>query len=345
MDESNPVRKLPTLLERAIWKIFLKSFNLLMGFFVYYSTKVKRRPADEKPTYVKRYPVLPMLDNHVWIPKSYVPGTSPPLPLLIDIHGGGFCIGHPVVDDKDNALFCHKYGICVVSINYRKAPYFPFPTPVEDVAALIQAVLDDPELPADKSKVALLGYSAGGNLTLTAPQLNNLHTRIKAAVAYYPVTDFHRTLAQRIAVATPPPGSKDMLIRGSRAFNWFYTRGTQDTKNPLLSPLYADRAKLPRKLLIMGCEYDILFSEARDAAEKYAESEPMGTKRVGLGQGRTGWACGDVVWEELKGVEHGFNQRGDLQSGEKKVEWARRSEEVHGRVAEWLFKEVYNADS
>jgi len=341
MEQSSPPRKTPSLLERALWKVFLRSFKVLMGLFVYYNTKIKKRPADGKPTYVKRYPVRPTLDNHVWIPKSYKPGESNPLPLLIDIHGGGFCIGHPFVDDKDCAIFAHKYGFCVVSINYRKAPDYPFPTAVEDVAALIQAVLDDPELPVDKSNVAVIGYSAGGNLTLTATQMHGIHDRINAAVAFYPVTDFNRTLAMRVSTSTPPPGRSDILIKMSRAFNWFYLHGRDDFQNPLLSPLYADRKKLPPKLFLLGCEYDMLFSEAKEAAEKYASLEPAGTNKAPLEGERIGWSCGSVTWEELKGLEHGYNQRWEQESGVIREVWKRRTDEIHAEVAKWLMREVY----
>ncbi|KIW08796.1 uncharacterized protein PV09_00730 [Verruconis gallopava] len=345
MEQTVAKRKAPSLLERAVWKMLLKSFKVLMGLFVYYNTKVKKRGLYERPTYVKRYAVRPQLENHVWIPNSYRPGSSTRLPLLIDIHGGGFCIGHPFVDDRDNAIYSHKHGICVVSINYRKAPEYGFPQPVEDVAALIQAVLDDPELPVDKDRVAVLGYSAGGNLCLTGPQLNNLHTKIKASVAFYPVTDFKRTLAMRVAASTPPPNGTDMLVRSSRAFNWFYLRGKQDYENPLLSPLYADRSRLPPKLFLMGCEYDILCAEARDAAAKYAEQEEAGgAKKMPLGEGRVGWTCGNVVWEELKGLEHGYNQRWPTQRGPLREVWKQRTEEIHDNVAKWLFKEVYTSD-
>ena len=340
--EQTPIpRKRPTLLERAFWKVFLRSFKVLINLYVYYNTKVKKRSADQKPTYIKHYPVRPTLDNHVWIPKSYKPGDSAPLPLLIDIHGGGFCIGHPFMDDKDCAIYCHEHGFCVVSINYRKAPDYPFPIPVEDAAALIQAVLDDPELPVDKSKVAVVGYSAGGNLTLTATQMDGIYDRVKAVVAFYPVTDFVRTLDMRVADSTPPPGREDILIKMSRAFNWFYLRGSSTLKDPLLSPLYVVRNKLPQKLFILGCEYDILFGEARDAAEKYAELEPAGTRKVPLENGRTGWKCGNVVWEELKGLEHGYNQRWEREPPATKELWRKRTHEIHAEVANWLKQEVY----
>jgi acetyl esterase/lipase len=342
MEQITPVRRQPTLFERVMWKVFVKSFKVVIGLFVYFNTKVKRRPPHEKPTYIKRYPVRPGLDNHVWIPKTYVSGASPPLPLLIDIHGGGFTIGHPFVDDKDNAIFCHTHGICVVSINYRKAPEYRFPTHPEDVAALIQAVLDDPELPVDKSKVAIIGYSAGANLALTGPQLNGLREKIKGVVAFYPVTDFNRTLSMRIATATPPPNREDVLIKASGALHWFYLRGNQDFKNPILSPIYAERKNLPQKLFLLGCEYDVLCAEARDAAEKYAEQEAAGSKKVTLDQGRTGWTCGNVTWEELKGLEHGYNQRWEFEGKELGAQWKRRTEEILAKVAEWLYREVYS---
>jgi acetyl esterase/lipase len=168
----------PSLFTRIGFIVRLYVIKAAVRLFVLVR-RVKAAPASERPTYTKCYPVRPNLVNHVWIPRSYKPGFSPLLPLLIDIHGGGFCIGHPTVDDTDNAILCHKHGICVVSINYRKAPAYPFPTPVEDVAALIEAVLDDAELPVDKSRVAVAGYSAGGNLCLAAPQLSGLNKRIK----------------------------------------------------------------------------------------------------------------------------------------------------------------------
>jgi acetyl esterase/lipase len=334
-------RKKPSLFERALWKVSIKSFQLLISFYVFFGTKVKKRSSDERPTYVKRYPARPTLDHHVWIPSWYKAGESPLLPLLIDIHGGGFCIGHPFIDDKDCAIYCRKHGMCVVSINYRKAPDYGFPIPVEDVAAVIQAVLEDPDLPVDKSKVALMGYSAGGNLSLAAPQLNGLHDKLKAVVAFYPVTDFTRTLEQRVAKSTPPPGRKDMLTGSSKAFNWVYLRGKEDFKNPILSPLYADRSKLPKKLFLLGCEYDILCGDARDAAENYAQAEPAESKKLPLEGGRSGWTCGDVTYEELKGLEHGYNQRWELQKGELKELWKRRTQEIHDEVAKWLVKEVY----
>jgi acetyl esterase/lipase len=283
------------------------------------------------------------LVNYVWIPSSYKAGNSPLLPLLIDIHGGGFSIGHPTADDSDNAILCHKHGICVVSINYRKAPRNPFPIPAQDAAALIQAVLDDPDLPVDKTKVAVAGYSAGGTLSLTATQLNSLFDRVKGVVAYYPTTEPGREIQKRIDSCVLPPNGNDILKALSPAFNWSYLPLDHDLHDPLLAPLYADRAALPQKLFIIGCEYDMLCAEAREMAERLAKVEDSTATKEPLGQGRTGWKCGNVTWEELKGMEHGFNQRRlYVRNEEVRKLWESKTEEMHTHVAEWLFREVYS---
>jgi acetyl esterase/lipase len=148
-----------------------------------------------------------------------------------------------------------------------------------------------------------------------------------------------------VETATPPPYREDMLRSFSKAFNWAYIPRTQDLRNPTLSPIYASRDVLPTKLYILGCEFDMLYPEARDMAVKMAESE-IGddalTKRE-LGGGRTGWQCGNVTWEELKGMEHGFNQRfGQEMNKKRRTEWRARTLQMHDGVAEWLFREVYS---
>jgi acetyl esterase/lipase len=298
-----------------------------------FSRRIRPPPLPERPTYKKFYSVLPNLVCYVWIPLSYKASSSPPLPLLIDIHGGGFCFGHPAADDSDNAILCHKYGICIVSINYRKAPGYPFPIPVEDAAALIDAVLNDAELPVDKTKVAVCGYSTGGNLSLTATQLHGLSKRIKGVVAFYPPTVGKRPL--------DTANLTDMLVHMLPLFTWAYILEGQDIRDPLLAPLYAKRENLPSKLFILGCEYDILCNEARDFAEKMAKAEGD-TQKKELGNGRVGWESGNITWEELKGLEHGFNQLRNHQSKpEVKKVWTERTEEMHANVAKWLFKEIY----
>jgi hypothetical protein len=49
------------------------------------------RKAAHQPTFTKAYPVQSSLRHRFFFPKSYKSG-DPPLPLYLDIHGGGFAL-------------------------------------------------------------------------------------------------------------------------------------------------------------------------------------------------------------------------------------------------------------
>jgi acetyl esterase/lipase len=90
---------------------------------------------------------------------------SPPQPLLVYYHGGGWVIGD--LDTHDGLCrFLADYSGCrVLSVDYRLAPEHPFPAAVEDtVAAFAWAAERAGELGADPGRIAVAGDSAGGNL-------------------------------------------------------------------------------------------------------------------------------------------------------------------------------------
>ena len=59
-------------------------------------------------------------------------------PLFIDLHGGGFILGTPEMDEAINLQFCEQIGCKVISIDYAKAPEHPFPAAVDQVYAVAQ---------------------------------------------------------------------------------------------------------------------------------------------------------------------------------------------------------------
>ena len=328
------------LLTRIKYLLIVLAIKVVLQF-LRLKSRLFPKPGTPKPTYAKYYPATGSLKHHVFIPSSYKPG-DPALPLYIDIHGGGFIIGRPADDDAANSVLAHKYGICVVSLNYRKAPRHPFPAAVYDTAAGIAAVLDDPELPVDKSRVAVGGYSAGGNLALTATQLNGLSHRLKAAVACYPVTDPTRPLEKRQETAKQSPGRPGFPAAITMAFRWAYTSGSANSTDPLLAPLYAKKEDVPQKVYLLGCEYDQLLTEAEELANRLATEQVAGKTRVPLSDGRVGWTCGNIAWEQIQGVEHGFNLRPEETDEQVRKVWDQRTDELYANIAEWLFKEVYS---
>jgi acetyl esterase/lipase len=297
----------------------------------------KKLPANQRPTFTRSYAPLPKQEARIFIPPTYKPGDAP-LPLLIDVHGGGFCLGAPILDDPDNATLAYTHGLCVVSIPYRLGPEVKHPGAVNDVAAMIGAVLDDKSLPVDFSRVALIGYSAGGNLALSAPQFASLRGRIKAVVACYPAVNNSLTLLQRSAKQKYHPSGKDYLHAMVGMFNAGYIAPGTDRTDPLLSPIYAERKDLPLKVFIIGCEWDMLCPEAEEMAEDLATHEEG--EKTPLAAGRDGWKKGNLQWELIPETEHGFNQM--RKKGPEGVVYQGKSKAMHAGVAEWLKREVYD---
>jgi acetyl esterase/lipase len=89
-----------------------------------------------------------------------------PTPALLWIHGGGYVLGRPEMDDLLCADFARELGILVVSVDYRLAPEHPFPAPLEDCyAALRWLFAQAGTLGVLPERIAIGGASAGGGLT------------------------------------------------------------------------------------------------------------------------------------------------------------------------------------
>lgn len=91
------------------------------------------------PTFTKSYPYQSNLKNRIFVPKSYRSGGAP-LPLYIDIHGGGFALMNHSADDKFCSTLCSDHIILVVSTDYPKAPAHPYPAFIEIRAIILTVV-------------------------------------------------------------------------------------------------------------------------------------------------------------------------------------------------------------
>ncbi|KAI5247139.1 alpha/beta-hydrolase [Aureobasidium subglaciale] len=318
-----------------IFKVTVRSLLGTLRFFRY------QKMGTLQPTYKKTYPVGARLTNDVWIPSSWKAGQT--LPLYIDIHGGGFAIGDPFHDDGWCHYLAEKQNICVVSCDYRKAPGYYFPTQTNDLVEIVTAILNDSTLPVDKSKICMGGFSAGGNLSLSVAQSRSLQGKIAGLLLWYPSTDFSGKYKGEMRNA--PDGSPDVLEKGGELFSYGYLPNKVDLRDPLLSPIYADRKLLPKKLRFVGAEYDFLCNEALEAAKLFAEAEGAKDKKQGDAQedqkqGVKSWKQGNIWWEEVLGAQHGFNY---IKKKESKAEEEREriTELAYERAAAWLKSEIY----
>ena len=285
------------------------------------------------PTYSKKYPVRPTLACRFFIPKTYQAGSS--LPLYVNIHGGGFFAGDARFDDKICHYFCNRFNHIVVSLQYRLAPSYPFPVPVDDCTELLLAVLSDSDLPIDRNRVAVAGGSAGGSLALAASQNPRLRSQIKAIVAFYPATDFSRQFAGDYRDKPAGPDGKGARRDGLRSIDliaeWAYVPHGQDRTDPRLSPVFADPATLPRHIYFLAAQYDKLCQEAFAMARRLS------------GGGETlkeeeDWEVRGIRWERLSDEVHGFIEMGwhsEVMGGDVRP-WKKEVEAVLERVGAWL---------
>lgn len=105
------------------------------------------------------------------IPTMLTPQADPHArrPAVINFHGGGFVLGQATDDGRWAMAVMQALGAVVFSVEYRLAPSYPFPTPVEDCAdAILQIWRRADEFWIDPDKIILSGFSAGGTLALAS---------------------------------------------------------------------------------------------------------------------------------------------------------------------------------
>lgn len=105
------------------------------------------------------------------IPNLLTPQADPRSrrPAIINFHGGGFVLGQGTDDGRWVMAVMQALGAVVFSVEYRLAPSYPFPTPVEDCAdAILQIWRRADEFWIDRDKIVVSGFSAGGTLALAS---------------------------------------------------------------------------------------------------------------------------------------------------------------------------------
>lgn len=185
------------------------------------------------------------------------------LPVVVNFHGGGWVAGDPRQSDWWCSAIAAQAGVVVVSVDYRLAPEHPFPIPPQDCyAATVWVAEHAGELGVDTTWLAVMGDSAGGNLSAVVCLMAREEggPAIALQVLIYPSVEVVDPFPSEDENAHAPVLSKADL----KAFSGLYLSGGDGT-DPHASPLRGKHAGLP-PALIQTAQHDPL----RDQGQAYA---------------------------------------------------------------------------
>ena len=196
--------------------------------------------------------------------RLYRPIDRKGLGLLVYYHGGGWVCGSINTHDDVCRKLAQSMGHAVLSVDYRLAPEFAFPEPLNDcIVALRWAHTHASELGIDASRIAVGGDSAGGNLAAAVANLQPVPLKFQMLI--YPVTDATRSSQSYQDNAT----GYRLTANGMKWFCDHYLSGSMGSPtDPRVSPLFADAVTLASAppTIVITAEYDPL----RDEGEQYA---------------------------------------------------------------------------
>lgn len=265
------------------------------------------------------------------------------LPVLIDFHGGGFIFGSCQEQAPFCAMMVRKLDCISISVDYRLGPAAQHPAALEDAEDVIDAILK-PDCPAykklrvelqkylserrveaeiDTERIAVSGFSSGGNLALNLGLSVEKDWRVKSwpsifpasyersipLLLFYPSLDCRQLPSER----PRPPGMEEKksflksLELESTLMPTYLPR--EEAGHPRASPgLVQGGLHKQAKMLLILPEFDTLAEQSQVWIEK--------VRKEGRGS--------DLQVEKIKGVVHGWTQFPDSwlspEDKQKKVE-------------------------
>jgi acetyl esterase/lipase len=202
----------------------------------------------------------------------YRPHADVPVPAVLHLHGGGYVVGAPEMNDLTNRYLSATLRCVVVSVDYRLAPEAPFPAPLEDCyAALVWMYKNAARLGINPGRIALRGESAGGGLAaglaLLARDRNEVPLVFQLLV--YPSLD-DRTGSPEGGVPNPYAGEYAVTAAGNR-FSWSsmlgHDPGAKETSPYAAAARAVDLSGLPPAFIQVGA-LDLFVDENIDYARR-----------------------------------------------------------------------------
>lgn len=201
-------------------------------------------------------------------------GAGQDRPALLHVHGGGYVLAQPEMNDMRNTALASALECVIVSVDYRLAPETPFPGAVEDCYAALRWLQKQASaLGVDPARIALIGESAGGGLAASLALLARDRGEVKPCfqMLIYPMLD-DRTASTR---AASPLAGEFFWTSASNRFGWSSLLGREpggpDTSPYAAAARAANLAGLPPCFIGVGT-LDLFVDENIEYARRLITS-------------------------------------------------------------------------
>lgn len=218
--------------------------------------------------------------------RIYQPATPGPHPIHVFYHGGGWMAG--TIEETFVDVVCRERtalaGYVSVAVEYRLAPEFKFPIPLNDSYTALEWIIEHAtEYDGDSERLTIGGGSAGANLAAAVA--------LKARDENGPQITFQVLEIPALDLTMGSPsiamyGGGEYPLSGADLEICFeaYLRSPIDATDPYASPLLAeDLSNLPPALIISS-EFDPLQMDGSRYANRLADAGVAVTFTLGEGQ-------------------------------------------------------------
>lgn len=196
-------------------------------------------------------------------------------PVLLFFHGGGWVTESVENYDRVCSRMAQSTGHIVMSVEYRLAPEYRFPVPLEDCYAAAKALYTGHlVLPADQDRITIIGDSAGGNLAaavcLKARDTGEFIP--KKQILIYPA--LNNCYTEESPYKSVQENGQDYLLTAVKMEDYLklYESSTEDRRNPYFAPILAkDLSHMP-ETLILTAEFDPLRDEGEEYGKRLKEA-------------------------------------------------------------------------
>lgn len=198
--------------------------------------------------------------------RIFLPKNQKENKVLIFFHGGGWVTGNINTYTKICRNMANQTGHTVISVDYRLAPEYPFPSGLLDCYLIAREIFLNPHLfYCNPEDITLIGDSAGGNLaavvSLMARDLGEFLP--SKQILLYPIT--YNDYSDNSPFPSVKENGYDYFLTTKRIQDYLdmYISKKEDRYNPYVAPLLSKDLKNQPKTLIITAQYDLLRDEGK----------------------------------------------------------------------------------